>query len=290
MRKKVTTFVVDILFMFIGAALYAASVNIFTSPNDIAPGGLTGVATMLNHLFSLPIGITILALNIPLFIWGAFENGKKFLTKTIIATVFVSIIIDLMELLPFSYEYEGDTFLASIFGGLLSGVGLAIIFFRGGTTGGPDIIARNIHKRVPHISVGTVILICDAVIFIAAAVVYHSIESALYAVITVFVSTKAIDTLIYGFSHDNGKLVFIITEKYNELSEEIIEQIERGVTLLDAHGAYNRDEKKVLMCAVRPSQVHKIKTLVTSIDQKAFIVVTTAGAISGNGFENAENS
>ena len=195
-----------------------------------------------------------------------------------------------MELLPFSFEYQGDTFLASIFGGLLSGVGLAVIFFRGGTTGGTDIIARNIHKRIPHISVGTVILICDAVIFVAAAVVYGSIESALYAVITVFVSTKVIDALIYGFSHDNGKLVYVISEKYNELSEEIIEQVGRGVTMLNAQGAYNRDEKKVLLCAVRPSQVHRLKSLVLSIDEKAFIIVTTAGAINGNGFENSENS
>lgn len=289
MRRKATTLILDVLIMFFGAVLYSASVNIFTSPNDIAPGGLTGVATMLNHLFSLPIGIMILALNIPLFIWGAVENGKKFLTKTVIATVFVSVVIDLMELLPFSFEYQGDTFLASIFGGLLSGVGLAVIFFRGGTTGGTDIIARNIHKRIPHISVGTVILICDAVIFVAAAVVYGSIESALYAVITVFVSTKVIDALIYGFSHDNGKLVYVISEKYNELSEEIIEQVGRGVTMLNAQGAYNRDEKKVLLCAVRPSQVHKLKSLVLSIDEKAFIIVTTAGAINGNGFENTEN-
>ncbi len=288
MKNKFLTAVADYAIMFVGALLYAASVNTFTAPNDIAPGGLTGIATMLNHLFALPIGIMILVLNIPLFIWGAIENGKKFLTKTVIATVFVSIIIDVMA--PFSYTYEGDTLLASIFGGLLSGVGLAMIFFRGGTTGGTDIIARNIHKHLPHISMGTVILTADAVIFIAAAVVYQSIESALYAVITIFVSTKVIDTVIYGIAHDNGKLMFIITDKYEELSQAIIERVGRGVTQLDAHGAYNNDEKKVLLCAVRPSQVHKTKVLVNSVDENAFIVVTTANAISGKGFQSSENS
>ncbi len=288
MKNKFMTTLIDYVVMFVGAVIYAASVNTFTSPNDIAPGGLTGIATMLNHLFSLPIGIMILVLNIPLFIWGAVENGKKFLTKTIIATVFVSVIIDVMA--PFSYKYEGDTLLAALFGGLLSGIGLAIIFFRGGTTGGTDIIARNIHKHFPHVSMGTVILAADAVIFVAAAIVYQSIESALYAVITIFVSTKVIDTVIYGVAHDNGKLMFIITDKYEELSQAIIEQVGRGVTQLDAHGAYNNDNKKVLMCAVRPSQVHKTKVLVNSVDENAFIVVTTANAISGNGFASSENS
>lgn len=288
MKKKIFTTVTDYLIIFVGAVLYAASVNMFTSPNDIAPGGLTGVGTMLNHLFGLPIGIMILVLNIPLFIWGAIENGRKFLTKTVIATVFVSVIIDVMA--PFSFKYEGDTLLAALFGGLLSGVGLAFIFYRGGTTGGTDIIARNIHKHFPHVSMGTVILCADTVIFIAAAIVYQSIESALYAVITVFVSTKVIDTVIYGVAHDNGKLMFIVTDKYEELSSVIIEQIGRGVTQLDAHGAYSNDSKKVLLCAVRPSQVHKTKVLVNLVDENAFIIVTTANTISGNGFVPSENS
>lgn len=287
MKNKVMTNITDYLLIFVGAVLYSASVDIFTSPNNIAPGGLTGVATMLNHLFSLPIGAMILVLNIPLFIWGAIENGKKFLTKTIIATVMVSVVIDVMAAIPF--KYEGDTLLASIFGGLLSGLGLAFIFYRGGTTGGTDIVARNVHKHMPHISMGTVILCADAVVFVAAALVYQSIESALYAVITVFVSTKVIDNVIYGIAHDNGKLMFIVTDKYEQLSSMIIEKVGRGVTLLDAHGAYSNDDKKVLLCAVRPSQVHKTKALVTSFDENAFIIVTTANAINGNGFASSEN-
>lgn len=287
MKNKVLSTIGDYVIIFVGAVLYATSVNTFTAPNDIAPGGLTGVSTMLHYLFSLPIGVMILVLNIPLFIWGAIENGKKFLTKTIVATVFISVLIDVME--PFSFKYEGDTLLASVFGGLLSGLGLAFIFFRGGTTGGTDIVARNIHKRVPHISMGTVILGCDALIIASAAFVYHSIESALYAVITVFVSTKVIDTVVYGIAHDNGKLMFIVTDKFEELSKTIMEQVGRGVTLLDAQGAYSNDTKKVLLCALRPSQVHKTKMIVNSVDENAFIIVTTANAISGKGFASSEN-
>lgn len=286
--KKILNGILDYVVIFIGASIFGASVNIFTAPNDIAPGGLTGIGTMLNYLFDLPIGVVILVLNIPLFIWGAIENGKQFLAKTVVATVFVSLIIDLTE--PITYKYQGDTLLAAIFGGLFAGVGLAFIFFRGGSSGGTDIISRIIHKHHPHISMGTVGLVCDMVIFIAAAVVYNSIESALYAIITKFVTSKVLDAMLYGTAHDNGKLMFIITSNYEEVSQLIIDQIGRGVTQLDAHGAYSNDSKKVLLCAVRPSQVHKIKTLVHSVDTHAFIIVTTAGTINGKGFVSSENS
>lgn len=286
--KKVFTAIFDYIIIFIGASLFAISVNMFTSPNNIAPGGLTGISTMLNHLFSLPIGIMILVLNIPLFILGAVECGRSFLLKTIVATVFVSVLIDTTA--PITYQYSGDTLLAAIFGGLFAGAGLALIFFRGGSSGGTDIISRVVHKHYPHISMGTVGLVCDLIVFIAAAIVYQSIESALYAIITKFVSSKVVDAMIYGTAHDNGKLMFIITDKYEQLSHIIIDKVGRGVTELDAHGAYNNDNKRVLMCAVRPSQVHKIKTLLKSVDENAFIIVTTATAISGKGFISSENS
>ena len=288
MKKKILNGILDYVIMFLGAVVFAISVNVFTSPNDIAPGGLTGIGTMLNHLYDIPIGIVILVLNIPLFIWGAVENGKSFLAKTVSATVFVSVVIDATQ--PFMFKYHGDTLLAAIFGGLFAGVGLALIFFRGGTSGGTDIVARIIHKHNPHISMGTVGLACDMVVFVAAAIVYNSIESALYAIIAKFVTSKVLDGMLYGTAHDNGKLMFIITTKYEEVSALIIEQIGRGVTQLDAHGAYSNDNKKVLLCAVRPPQVHKIKGLVHSVDENAFIIVTTAGTINGKGFKSSENS
>lgn len=286
--RKIITAILDYVIIFIGASMFAISVNMFTSPNDIAPGGLTGVSTMLNHLFSLPIGIMILVLNVPLFILGAVEYGKSFLLKTIVATVFVSVLIDVSA--PITYKYSGDSLLAAIFGGLFAGAGLAFIFFRGGSSGGTDIISRVVHKHHPHISMGTVGLVCDLIVFIAAAIVYQSIESALYAIITKFVSSKVVDTMIYGTAHDNGKLMFIITDKYEQLSQIIIDKVGRGVTELDAHGAYNNDNKRVLMCAVRPSQVHKIKVLLKTVDENAFIIVTTATAISGKGFVSSEIS
>lgn len=279
---SVKTLILDYIIIIFGAMIYATSVVIFTSPNNIAPGGLTGISTMLNFLFSFPIGITIFVLNIPLFIWGAIENGIAFLTKTITGTALVSIFIDVFAL--FLPSYSGDTMLASIFGGILNGVGLGLVFYRGGSTGGFDIIALNLNKRFPHISTGNIILLADVTVLISAFFVYNSIESVLYAAIAIFISIRVIDMISYGTSRGNGKLMFIITNNYEEVSMVIMNDIERGVTLLDGEGAYSGEKKRVVMCAVRPQQVFRITKGVKAIDENAFIIVTTAGSISGRGF------
>lgn len=280
--KAVGTVATDYLIIAAGAIVYAMSVVMFTSPNNIAPGGMTGIATMLNYMFSLPIGLFIFLMNIPLFVWGAVENGISFLTKTIIGTAFVSIAIDVLT--PFLPAYSGDLIIVSIFGGILNGIGLGFIFYRGGSTGGTDIIALNIHKHFPYISTGNIILIADIATLIMAFFVYNSIESVLYAVITIFVSIKVIDSISYGTSRDNGKLMFIITNHYDDVSDSIMNNLERGVTLLDGEGAYSGEKKKVVMCAVRPQQVFKITSSVKKIDPNAFVIVTTAGTIRGKGF------
>ncbi len=280
--KAVGTAAADYLIIAAGAVVYAMSVVMFTSPNNIAPGGMTGIATMLNYMFSLPIGLFIFLMNIPLFVWGAVENGISFLTKTIIGTAFVAIAIDVLT--PFLPAYSGDLIIVSIFGGILNGIGLGFIFYRGGSTGGTDIIALNIHKHFPYISTGNIILIADIATLIMAFFVYNSIESVLYAVITIFVSIKVIDSISYGTSHDNGKLMFIITNHYDDVSDSIMNNLERGVTLLDGEGAYSGEKKKVVMCAVRPQQVFKITSSVKKIDPDAFVIVTTAGTIRGKGF------
>lgn len=283
-RIKSTAF--DYLVIAIGSVIYAFSVVTFTSPNNIAPGGMTGIATMLNYLFSFPIGTFIFLLNIPLFVWGAIENGKTFLTKSVIGTAFISVAID--ALTPILPPYQGDTFLAALFGGILYGVGLGFIFYRGGSTGGTDIIALNIHKRMPHVSTGTIILVTDMVTLAMAFFVYKSIENVLYAVVAIFVSIRVIDTISYGTSRGNGKLMFIITNNYAKVSDSILKNIERGVTLLDGEGAYSGERKRVIMCAVRPQQVFKITSNVKEVDPNAFIIVTTAGTIRGRGFAHKD--
>ena len=279
---RVRTYAADYLLMTMGAAVYALSVSFFTAPNEIAPGGVTGLATMINHLFGLPIGLLTIALNIPLFIWGICESGFRFVIRTIFAVASASAFIDIFS--GFDICYRGDLITASIFGGILTGIGLGVIFLRGGSTGGTDIIARNLHSRYPHISIGSIILASDAVVVALSAIVYGSLENALYAVITIFASTKMIDAVVYGFSRDNGKLLFVVTAMGEAVSEMITHREDRGVTVLSARGGYSGSPLSVILCAVRPHDVSRVKNAVYEVDPSAFIVTSTATAISGKGF------
>ncbi len=277
----------DYIIIALGSVIYAASVAVFTSQNNIAPGGLTGIAIILNYLFSLPIGAMIFAMNIPLFVWALFDSGKGFLIKTVVGTAMVSVSIDILT--PLLPAYKGDVMLAAIFGGAVSGFGLGLIFSRGGTTGGTDIVAVNINKRLPHISTGRLIMLSDVFVLALAVLVYGNIESALYAGITIFVSVRVIDAVTYGTSRGNGKLIFIISDMYEEISGEIIQKLGRGVTLLDGSGAYTGKNKRIIMCAARPQQVVKITKGVRLVDQNAFVVITTANSIMGEGFYTNTN-
>lgn len=288
--KSVRTFILDYLIIILGCFVYAISVALFSSPNDIAPGGVVGISILINHLLPmLPVGVLSLVLNIPLFIWGGIEIGWKYLSRSLSATVISSLMIDAFELefvKNLVKPYTGNPILVCIFGGILCGAGMSLIFNRGGSTGGTDIVSRIMHKRNPHVSLGKFMLVCDAVVVAAAVAIYGNIENALYAIVFIFASSKIVDVIVYGFARNNGKLLFIVTAHYDEVTELILKEIDRGVTLLNAQGGYNKDDKKVILCAVRPNQVHQTTVLVHSIDPSAFVIVTTAGTISGEGFES----
>lgn len=288
--NKVKGLITDYTVIAVGCLIYAISVAMFSSPNDIAPGGVMGISILINHVLPmLPVGMLSLVLNIPLFIWGGIEIGWKYLSRSLSATVISSLMIDAFGLEFISSiikPYTGNPLLVCIFGGILCGAGMSLIFNRGGSTGGTDIVSRIMHKRKPHISLGKFMVLCDAVVVAASAFVYGNIENALYAIVFIFVSSKIVDIIVYGFARNNGKLLFIVTAHYDEVTELILKDIDRGVTLLDAQGGYNKDNKKVILCAVRPNQVHQTTVLVQSVDPSAFVIVTTAGTISGEGFES----
>ena len=279
---EIRTTVTDYLIIVLGAVIYALSVDFFTAPNNIAPGGITGISTLLHYLIYVPIGTTALILNIPLFIWGATKNGKRFIVRTVIASTLTSVLIDLFSLISFSYK--GDRMIASIFGGILSGIGLGIIFLRGGSTGGTDIIGRNLHLRYPYLSVGTIILIADAFVIILSSLVYKSIESGLYAIITIFVSTKLIDAVVFGLSRDNGKLLIIITADPDRMAQLLTRDADRGVTILSARGGYSGAPKGVILCATHPRDVYRVKGYISDADPSAFVITANASSISGLGF------
>lgn len=286
--KKIRNAVADCLIIFVGCVLYAVSIVFFTAPNNIAPGGVIGVSTMLNYVFPfLPIGTLTLVLNIPIFLWGGFAIGWKYLGKSVACSAVSSVLMDFLDVLidkGILTPYLGDGMLVAIFGGLLCGVGLALIFYRGGSTGGTDIVARIMHEKLPHFSQGNLILFIDALVITVSAFVYGNIENALYAAICIFMNSKLIDTVLYGMSRNNGKLLFIVTSEYEKVTDAILEKIDRGVTLLKAEGGFRRDDKRVLLVAVRPQQVHRTNVLVHEIDPNAFVINTTANAIKGRGF------
>lgn len=283
--KRAEEITKDILFYAVGSSLYAVSVKMFTAPNHIAPGGVTGASTMLNYLFGWPIGTLGLLLNIPIFIWAILQIGYKLVVKTICATIFVSAAIDLIGLvIP---TYTGNPMLAAIFGGCLEGAGLSLVFMRGATTGGTDLIARLLNRRVRFVSMGKLMMCVDFLIVAASAFVYRSIESALYALIAIFVSTKLIDAILYGTDIGTGKIMFIISEKNDDIAKEIMRDLDRGVTILEAKGAFTRRESEVLLCAVRRYEVAQVKDIVRTIDKAAFMIVGDAGEISGEGFRAA---
>lgn len=282
-RKKAKEIIIDGVMFILGSFIFAVSINTFTAPNDIIPSGFTGIGTMLNYLFDFPIGMSVLVLNIPLFIWGIKKAGYKFIIKTIVATIISSLMIDLT--VPFLPPYSGDKLLACIFGGVLLGIGLALIFIRGATTGGTDIVASLLTLYFKHISIGKFILLIDLVIVCCAAIVYRNIESPLYAIIVIFVSTKIIDAILYGTSVGTGKMMFIISSRNTDIARKIITDIGRGVTEIKSKGVYSGKEGTVLLCASNRHQVYKIYDIIKSIDPDSFIIVSDAGEIIGKGFK-----
>lgn len=281
-RKHVLEISKDFLFYIAGSCLEGISVNMFTAPNHIAPGGVTGISTMLNYMFGFPIGILCLILNIPIFIWAILQIGYKLVTKTIVATICVSLAIDLIGMvIP---PYRGNPMLAAIFGGCLDGAGLSLVFVRGATTGGTDLVARLLNNRFRFISIGKLMLCVDFVVVTTSAFVYHSIESALYALIAIFVSTRLVDTILYGTDIGTGKVMYIISEKSEEITSAILSDVNRGVTILKSRGAFTGRDGQVLLCAVRRYEVSQVKDIVRSIDKNAFMIIGDAGEITGEGF------
>ncbi len=283
-KNNIKQTVIDYLVIAIGAFIFSFGIAMFTSPNNIAPGGVSGIGTMLNHLFNIPIGSVIIAVNIPLFIFSFKKFGRSFFKKSLFATFLTSSLIDI---LPFILEkhYIYSPLLASIFGGVSIGVGVGIIFLRGGTTGGADILAKLIRLKYPHFSLGTLVFIIDAIIVISTLFVYGSIEALLYSTVSFFVTSRAVDAIIFGAAR--SKMLLIITTQPQEISKRIMNDIQHGVTLIPASGGYTKEEKTILLSVVRPNEVAEINKIVKEIDRSAFTVITESNEVFGYGFQNS---
>lgn len=283
-RTDVLNILRDNLLWIIGMSFYSVGLNCFAVPNNIAQSGVSGLAIVGHHLFpAISLGTFNFLINLPLLVLALIFIGKKFVGKTLWVTVILSVLLDVWgRVIP---VYRGDKILAACFAGIFCGIGLALVLMTGATSGGTDIVSRLIHKAFPHISIGRVLLVADGIVVIVSAIAFRSIESAMYAVILIFISTKVVDAVLYGMG--NGKMLVVITSKGREISEAVTGRTRRGVTILQAEGAYTGEGRQVLLCVMRSGEVQKIRKIINEIDPSTFIIVTEASEILGKGFRNA---
>lgn len=284
-KKSLRRWIVDIILIIVGSTAYAAGIHCFSAPNDIAPGGVAGISTLLNSVTSIDISIWYGLINVPLIIIGFIFLGKKMMVKTFLSVAVTTFMTDYgLFWLPI-YE-NGEKLLAALTAGILFGFGLGIVYFREGTTGGTDIINKLINKKYPHFSLGAIMLGTDAVVIVASMIVFGSFEAGLYAIIAIFISSKIMDMILYG-SYE-GKMLLIFSNKYHEISEYVMTKLNRGVTWLNATGAYSEKNMQVICCAVHKSEYSKIKRKVKEIDPRAFIIISSVGEVLGEGFRENE--
>ena len=261
----------------LGSLIGAAAYPLFMTPNKIAPGGLTGVAIILNSLLGLPVGVTTLALNVPLFVIGYRTMGRVFAFRSLLATVLFSLLIDILPLQPMTM----DPLLATLYGGILLGVGLGLILRGGATTGGTDMVARMVHHRFPAITVGAFLFAIDCVVVLTAGVLIGTSE-AMYALINIFLSARMIDLVMVGFS--GNKACIVISPAWERIKERIMAEMDRGVTQLEARGGYTGESRPTLLCVVSRMEVTAVKRIIREEDDQAFVIVVEANEAIGEGF------
>jgi len=280
--KRSFKWLVDIPLIILGSVIYSAGINCFTAPNDIAPGGVSGLATVISYLtdHAVSIGLVFGIINIPLIIAGFLRLGKALMARTVLAVAVTTLCTDVFSsLFP---VYVGDRIIAAVFGGVLMGAGLGIVYNRDGTTGGTDIINKIIQKAKPHLSLGFIMMMTDAVVVLVSILAFGNLESGLYAIIAIFVSSRLMDYILYGGRE--GKAVLIFSENAEEIGKAITTSISRGATYLKGEGVYTGADKNVICCAVPKNEYAKLKRIVREFDPKAFIITATADEVLGEGF------
>lgn len=267
--------------ILLGSVIGGAAYPLFLVPNNIAPGGLTGVATILNYLWKWPVGVTTIIMNLPLFLISYRAMGRQFSFRSLVGTVLFSAFIDLLQVPPVT----DDILLATVYGALMLGLGMGLIMRGGATTGGSDMIARMVNKRFPFLTVGTFLFLVDAVVILCAGFTM-SARAALYALICIFVTARTVDLVLSGVG--SAKACFIITARGKELADSILRELERGATLMPGTGAYSGQERTVLLSVISRTEVAPLKRIVRGVDPKAFLFITDTHETLGEGFSALE--
>ena len=281
-RRKliIKKYVFEVLQIILGTFLMAFGVSEFLLPNQLSSGGFSGIATILYYIFNLPMGLTIIILNIPLFILSFIKKGREFFIKGVTGTFLLSIFIDILDKFP---PLTTDKLLACIYGGIIAGLGTSVILRANASTGGTDMLAYVIREYKPHYRTGNLIVITDIVIVILNVIFLKQIEIGLYSAITIYIMGKVIDIVFEGVNFT--KIIYIVSDKYQEISEKIVEHVGRGITGIYAKGMYTNEEKVMLWCVASRNEAMRIKHISKKIDPYSFIVISNAREAFGMGFK-----
>jgi uncharacterized membrane-anchored protein YitT (DUF2179 family) len=272
----------DIVKILVGCTLFGIGFNMFLEPNHMNGGGLSGLAMIAVHWINNPaitIGLLTMLINIPLFIIGGWKIGKKFFIKSLFGMITLSVAIDATSRLP---ALQVDPLLAALYGGVLGGLGLGIVFSTGSTTGGSDIIVRFLKRKWKNVPIGTINTFFDMTVVALTGIAFQEVSSALYCGISVFIMGQVIDAVVYRF--DYSRVALIVSRKHEEVARKIGDELGRGATFLDGEGAYSHTATKVVLTAVKRQQLAELKALVVAVDPDAFIIVQEAHQVLGDGF------
>lgn len=271
----------DYLVITVASLIYAAAVSFFLDPNSLAPGGITGIAIILNRLIGLETGTWMFIINIPILILGTWKFGLRFILSTLYCTAAMSYFTNLLT--PVGALTE-DPLLAALAGASLMAVSLGMVFKAGATSGGTDIVIKLLRERFPFLKTGALFLLTDAVVVTASAVVFQNLDAALYAGVVVFINSVLLDLVLYG--RDGAKMFFIVSDCHEAIVRRLVEELDISATYISGSGAYTGQEKKVILCVVKKHLSPKLEEIVRQEDPKAFTIITSASEIYGEGYKS----
>lgn len=266
--------------IILGCAIFSLGFDIFLEPNGLNAGGISGIAMLITHITGFgTVGVLSALINLPLFFFGGKKIGMKFFVGSLLGTVFLSVFLDLFTAIPL---VETEPLLGCLYGGILCGIGLGIVFMSGASTGGSDIVVRLLKQKYRNLNIGTISIALDFIVAALTAVIYGDIANMLYILIAVFISGQVVDAVVYRF--DDSRVAYIISREHQRIADGVNVKLERGVTYLYAQGYYSGNDTKVILTAVKKGQLATLKELVVSIDPNAFIIVLNAHQVLGDGF------
>lgn len=280
-KKNIKQRILDYLIITVASFTYAVGVSQFMDPNSLAPGGVTGISIILNRILPVETGTLIMIINIPIILLGVWKFGVKFIISTFYSIAMTSLFTNLLAPLGAA---TNDVLLAALAGSVIIAASIGVIFKRGATTGGTDIVIKCLRLKFPHMKTGMLFFLTDVFVVVISAVVFRNIDSALYAGIAVVVTSLVLDVVLYG--RDGAKLIYIISDASEKITDRLLAELDIGATYLNGEGAYSGKEKQIIMCVVRKPLAPRVEEIVKEEDSDAFMIVTSAAEIFGEGYKS----